>query len=53
MEKEKKKRNRQVWNNNNNNFILCIQELDKFAPKIVGKLVVAGQDKKMNNLIIY
>ena len=25
----------------------------QFAPKTVGKVVMAGQDKKMNNLIIY
>ena len=38
-------------NNNNNNFILCtkIQKVDSLPRQIPGKLVVAGQDKYMNN----
>ena len=40
-----------IEDNNNNNFILCtkIQKVDGFPRQIPGKLVVAGQDKYMNN----
>ena len=40
-----------IEDNNNNNFILCtkIQKVDSLPRQIPGKLVVAGQDKYMNN----
>ena len=43
------------YNNNNNNLIFFLyknKRVGQFAPQIAGKLVVAGQDKYMNNTII-
>ena len=39
-----------LYNNNNNFILFFLQELDSLPRKIAGKLVVAGQDKYMNNI---
>ena len=43
--------NTRIYNHNQNNLIFWYAQRVKYlAPQIVGKLVVAGQDKYMNNI---